>query len=98
MLSVINFDRRKIVLFVIVIFLFVAIIEIWAVNRLSTYGEKLSMIEQQKQELTLENQTLGDEIATRSSLAEIEKYATAFGFVDTTKVSYLPNEGLALNR
>src|SRR5579871_5410004 len=96
MLSIINLERRKIILLTIIIFLVVALIEIWAVNRLSTYGEKLSAIEQQKQELTLENQTLQDEIATRSSLSEVQKYATAFGFSDKTTVSYLPGEGLAL--
>lgn len=97
MTGILTIDRRKVVYIAACIFLFVAIIEIWAVNRLSTFGEKLSLIEQQKQELTLENQTLENEIAKRSSLSEVQKYATAFGFEDKSKVSYLPNEGLALN-
>lgn len=98
MSALLAIDRRKLICFITALFLIVSIIEIWAVNRLSTYGEKISKIERQKQELTLENQTLENEIAKRASLSEVEKYATAFGFESTTKIGYLPSEGLALGR
>jgi len=80
------------------VFLTAAIIEIWTVNRLSTYGQKISNIEQSKTELTLENQILQDEIAQKSSLSEVEKYATTLGFDSDPKIQYLQNQGLALNQ
>jgi hypothetical protein len=91
------FQRRRVTYTIALLFLVAATIEIWTVNRLSTYGEKISKIEQSKNDLVLENQILQNEIAKRSSLSEVEKYATTLGFEKISQVKFLQDEGLALN-
>lgn len=89
--------RKKILMFFGLILLIVAVLEIWSVNRLATYGEQINRLERSKAALKLENKLLEYEIAKNSSLSESEKYAPYLGFDTTHQVEYLNDFGLALN-
>lgn len=89
--------RKKILIFLGLILLIVAVLEIWSVNRLATFGEQINKLERSKAALKLENKLLENEIAKYSSLSEAQKYAPHLGFENTKKVEYLTDFGLALN-
>lgn len=89
--------RKKILMFFGLILLIVAVLEIWSVNRLATFGEQINELERSKAALKLENKLLENEIAKHSSLSEAQKYVPHLGFQTTMKVEYLSDFGLALN-
>lgn len=93
-----KYSRRKLVLLMSSILLLGAILEIWTVNRLSSFGDQINKLEEAKQELTLENQILSNEIAKKQSLSQVEGYAKSLGFSSSSNVVYLRQEDLALNR
>ena len=72
------------------IVLFIGIfLEIWLVNRLSTYGQKIFQLERSSISLKMENQILINQIDKKASLAEIEKEAINLGFEKKISVEYL---------
>jgi hypothetical protein len=77
-------------------FLLIAIVEIWSANRLATFGEEMSRIENAEQKLSLENQLLEDQIAKSASLMTLEKSALSLGFNKAAKVVYINLPSLAL--
>jgi hypothetical protein len=89
--------RRKIILFIALIVILIMILEIWAVNRLATYGDKISKLEQAKNALVLDNQILTRQIAQEASLKTVDQEAKVLGFDRTRKLEYLQDSGLALN-
>ena len=93
-----NFFRRKLLIFVAILVVLAVILEIWVVNRLSTYGEKISKLEETKSMLTLENKILENEIAKNSSLSNMEKYTKNSGFEKIKDIQYLKPSDIALNR
>lgn len=80
------------------IILIVAVLEIWSVNRMATYGAEITKLEHSKSVLKLENQLLENEIAQRSSLTNIERYRIYLGFEKVKKIEQVKDFGLALNR
>ena len=80
--------RRVIVIFGIAL-LSLIVLEVWAVNRLSAYGEQLSKIDLSLSRFNLENSILKNEIAARSSLKEQEKISKNLGFEHISKIEYL---------
>ncbi len=89
--------RKRIIIFIILLLIPLIILEIWAANRLSNYGSKISKIEESKAQLVLENEILENEIAQKSSLKEIENQAQNLGFENKQTVVYLKPQDLALN-
>lgn len=81
--------KRKIGLFLSLILIPVIILEIWSLNRLSTYGEQISSLENTKSALKLENQILQNEIARKSSLRLMESASKLYGFKNVSKIEYL---------
>lgn len=63
--------------------------EIWIVNRLSTYGDKIYQLKQAQAALELENQVLSNSIATASSMVMLEKKATQLGFDTIGSIEYI---------
>lgn len=90
--------RKKMVILPVVVILLVSILEIWMVNRLSTYGDQIYQLQQNEASLRLENQLLENEIAERSSLIEGEKASKSLGFEKAKNLEYLSDLNLALNR
>lgn len=93
-----NLFRRKLLLFVALLIVLTVILEIWVVNRLSTYGGKISKLEETKAMLTLENKILENEIAKNSSLFNMEKYSKNLSFEKIKDIQYLKPSDIALNR
>lgn len=90
--------RKKILLFVAILIVSLTVVEIWTMNRLSTYGERISKLEQAKKSLVLENQILENQIAKESSLKSIDAQSKALGFFRVGKVEYIKQTELALTR
>lgn len=78
-----------------VFLLAVLFLEIWSVNRLSTYGEKIQDIKSAKVILELENQVLENQIAQDASLTAIEVKASALGFNSVKTWHYFRPSNLA---
>ncbi|MBI4036990.1 hypothetical protein HY385_01040 [Candidatus Daviesbacteria bacterium] len=70
-------------------FLLIAVIEIWMVSRLSTYGNKIQELKVAQVSLELENQVLENMIAQKASLAAMEQKATQLGFSSVKNIEYL---------
>lgn len=102
MLLLRNFDvtskfRKKIIFSAISLIVLTTILEIWAVNRLATYGEQITRLERTKQALVMENQVLENEIATKTSLKDVYEQSKNLGYEKIGKIEYLEDRSLALN-
>ncbi len=71
--------------------------EIWATNRLATYGLEISGLQQSKTAIILENQLLENEIAQKSSLLNIETSSKDLGFGKISNLEYIKPPNLAAN-
>lgn len=78
-----------------VFILAILLIELWTVNRLSTYGDKIQGLKEAQARLELENQVLENIIAQESSLNVLEKRATLLGFGSVKTFQYLNPQNLA---
>lgn len=81
--------KRRAIISLSFILILVILLEVWAVNRLSTYGEQLSQIDASISQFKLENSILEGEIAARSSLNKIEKIARNLGFEPPSKIQFI---------
>lgn len=90
------FITRKILFILFLILILGIILEIWIVNRLSTYGEQISKIENGAAGLRIENQVLKNKLDLKSSLKEIEDRAKEMGFEKIKKVNAIQPPDLAL--
>ncbi len=94
----INFERKteitqkhphhaiKIILAGLVVML---VLEVWMVNRLSTYGNQLAQIKQQEVGFALKNQLLENQIARAGALSDIEHKSEVLGFSQIASYTYL---------
>lgn len=73
----------------VVFLLAIFALEVWMVNRLSTYGEKLNQIKLAESKLQLENQLLENKIAQKSSLLQTTKNSGQLGFSEIKNVEYI---------
>ncbi len=89
---------HKLVKFSLAAFLVIFLLEIWTVNRLATFGDKIQQIEDTRASLELENQYLKSQIAEQSSLPVVEKKAAELGFVPMENLAYLQTTSLAAAR
>lgn len=71
---------------------FLVVIEIWAVNRLATVGEKINQLEASKANLKTENEALENEISKMVSLGKISKDAKEYGFEPLSNIEFLNAE------
>ncbi len=81
--------RKKIIGLILVVVAVVAVLEIWMVNRLATYGEQLSKLDQIQDALVTENELLENEIAEKSSLSHLGEAAKEQGFSTIKNMEYL---------
>lgn len=88
----------KVIKLGVVLLLAIFFLEIWVVNRLSTYGYKIAELKNLQGELELENQILENEISQNSSLTTIEQKAVEFGFKYVTLVDYYRPPNIASAR
>lgn len=72
-------------LFLVAVF----VLEIWMVNRLSTYGKKIEGLKVVEANLQLENQVLENSIAQGASLGQIENKSTNLGFGGIKNLEYI---------
>lgn len=89
------FSKKTFLLGLLLILPFV-LLEIWAVNRLSTLGAEINKMETTAASLRLENQVLATQIAKKSALIEIEKSAQLLGFEKVKSVQQVELPNLAL--
>lgn len=89
--------KRKIVIALVLIIVFVITLEIWVSNRLSTFGEKINGLENTRYSLALENDYIKNQIAQKKSLKLNQKKSRSLGFEKTKKVEYIKDQPIALN-
>ncbi len=75
--------------------IFTLVAEIWVANGLSTYGMKLTVIDNKMKNLQLENQVLENEIAQRGSYNQVFSKASQLGFTDEKNFEYIDSFNLA---
>jgi len=80
--------RKKLLALILVVVAVVAIMEIWMVNRLATYGEQLSKLDQIQDSLVTENELIENEIAQKSSLSHLGEAAKEQGFYTIKNIEY----------
>lgn len=80
---------RKILIISFFIFFLVVIFEIWVVNRLSSYGERINFIEKTAAELQMQNQILKNQIDKHSAIATAKQNALKMGFDKAQNIEYL---------
>lgn len=89
--------KRKIVIGLVLLVIFVVTLEIWVANRLSTFGEKINQLESTKYSLTLENDYLRNQVAQKKSLSLNQKKSLNLGFDKIKKIEYIKDSGFAFN-
>lgn len=87
---------RKLVLVLFILITMGAMMQIWVLNRLSTFGERINQIERNKTALKMENQILENQIAQYSALQKIKVQAANLGFKSINQIEYWKSDGLAL--
>lgn len=81
--------RKQVIALCLLVVAILAVLEIWAVNRLATFGEEISKLEATQAVVELENLNLENHIANSLSLAQIAQEAARLGFVKPVKIDYL---------
>ncbi len=89
--------KRKIVIGLVLIIIFVVTLEIWVANRLATFGEKINSLEATKYSLKLENDYIKNQIAQKKSLNLNQKKSLNLGFGKTKNIEYIKSLPIALN-
>lgn len=79
----------KYIIFGMIFFLTTFSLEIWIVNRLSTYGDKIQELKVAEAKLELENQIIANSIAKDSSMIALEKKAAELGFGSINQIEYI---------
>lgn len=83
-----NFSKRYIV-FIVLGFLLLTVIEIWVNNTVVTYGEKFESMSFLQKNLSMENQILETEIAHKASLQSIASKSAELGFSKVESIQYI---------
>lgn len=88
-----NPKAMKFIIIGLSILLVVLFVEIWVVNRTSTYGDEIYKLKQAQASLELENQVLSNKIAQKSSMILLEKKANILGFNTISQIEYIKSSG-----
>ena len=83
-----TFSKKYIGLVIFGIFMLM-LVEIWASNNVATYGEKLEKLSTLSRSLSLENQTLENEIAKSESLKNVASQSSQLGFSEPENIQYI---------
>ena len=67
----------------------VLFLEIWSVNRLSTFGKKIDDLKRSESEIVLQNTILENQIAQKSSLLLLANQSKSLGFDSSSQVQYI---------
>jgi cell division protein FtsL len=89
--------KYQLILVLALMVLFVTLLTIWSMNRLSTVGEQIAQLERTKNAIQLENELLEKKIAERKSLHEIDEASKKLGFGKIQTIEYVSDNGIALN-
>lgn len=89
--------KRKIIITLVLVIIFVVTVEIWVTNRSSTFGEKINGLEATKYSLQLENDYLKNQISEKKSLNTNEKKSKGLGFGKIKNIQYIKDQPIALN-
>jgi cell division protein FtsL len=89
--------KYQFILLLVLAVLFVTVLTIWSMNRLSTVGQQIAQLEKSKSFLELENELLEKRIAEKKSLTQAEESSKQLGFGKISKIEYVSDSGLALN-
>lgn len=92
-----TYFKRKIVIGLVLLIIFLVTIEIWVANRLATFGENINTLESTKYSLKLENDYIRNQIAQKKSLNLNQKKSLNLGFGKTKNVEYIKSLPIALN-
>ncbi len=92
-----GYFKRKLVITLVLVIIFVVTLEIWVSNRLSTFGEKINSLESTKYSLQLENNYIKNQIAQKKSLTLNEKKSKNLGFAKIKNIQFIKPEPIALN-
>lgn len=79
----------------ILLFLSLTILEIWLVNRLSSFGQRMHQLMLTQATLELENQLLENQLALKTSLNYLSLKSEQLGFVSNKDVQYLKPPSVA---
>lgn len=89
--------KRKIVIGLVLLVIFVVTLEIWVANRSATFGEKINSLEVTKYSLELENDNLRNQVAEKKSLLLNQKKSMNLGFGKTKNIEYIKTSPIAYN-
>lgn len=85
-----HFKRRSsYVVSGILLFLSLTILEIWLVNRLASFGQRMHQLMLAQARLELENQLLENQLASKTSLNYLSLRSEQLGFVRGKDIQYL---------
>ena len=90
--------KKKLLIVLFTIIIAITVVEIWAVNRLATFGLQINQLESTISSLKLENQIMENKIAKQASLKELQTKIKVLGFEKIKAVQYLKVPDLALNK
>lgn len=92
-----NLISKKMLFLLIAVVFSLCLLEIWLVNRLSTYGEQISKMQHASQVLSMENQILKNEIDKKTSLNSSLGLVENEGYVPVKNVFVVKSPDIALN-
>lgn len=79
----------------ILLFLSLSILEIWLVNRLVSFGQRMHQLMLAQTTLELENQLLENQLASKTSLNYLSLRSEQLGFASSKNVQYLKPRSVA---
>ena len=90
--------KRYLILITAAVLFLGLILEIWVMNRLSTFGEQIVKLERSAAELKLENKILENQIAEKSSLRAVKEYSRVLAFTNIKNITYIKPSEVAFSR
>lgn len=95
-----SFYSRKLLFVLVFAVLILVVLEIWAANRLATYGDQVYKLETAKESLRVQNEVLAEQIAEASSLQKVEVLAESLGYqkISSNELAFLHPFNIALSK
>lgn len=77
------------------VFVLAIVLEVVAVNRLSSVGSQINQLEAEQAEIALQNQIIENQIAVSASLVGAQDQVKALGFGDINNPLYIQAQAIA---
>ena len=77
------------------VFVLAIVLEVVAVNRLSSAGSQINQLEAEQAEIALQNQIIENQIAVSASLVDAQDQVKALGFGDINNPLYIQAQVIA---